>query len=91
MNVQYIGETEKPLYIRMNGHRSHYILGHRLPDKPVAELFNAPGHTFDDLTVMIIEKMCSAEQRIGYILAFSAHLYDLPKPKYELLTAPVAV
>ena len=55
---QYVGETENPLHIRMNGHRSDY---HRkLPDKPVAEHFSGPGHTFDDLTVMVIEAMYSA-------------------------------
>ena len=52
---QYVGETENPLHLRLNGHRSDYY--RRLPDKPVGMHFNTSGHTFDDLTIMIIEQM----------------------------------
>ena len=52
---QYVGETENPLHLRINGHRSDF---HRkLPDKPVAVHFNSPGHSFEDMTVMVIERM----------------------------------
>ena len=58
-NKQHVGETEDPLHIRMNGHCSDYHC--RLSDKPVAEHFNRSGHMFDDLMIIIIEKMCSAD------------------------------
>ena len=45
----------EPLHIRMNGHRSDYYW--KLPDKPVAVHFHTPGHTFEDLTVMVIEQI----------------------------------
>ena len=45
---QYVGETENPLHLCMNGHRSDYY--HKLSDKPVAEHFNTIGHSFEDLT-----------------------------------------
>ena len=35
----YVGETENPLHLRMNGHRYDYY--RKLPDKPVAEHFHA--------------------------------------------------
>ena len=58
-NKQYVGETKNPLHLRMNGHRSDY---HRkLSDKPVAEHFNTIGHTFEDLTIMIIEQIHMAD------------------------------
>ena len=57
--MQYVGETENPLHLRMNGHRSDYY--HRLPDKPVAKhFFNTPDHTFEDATIMIIKRLHSA-------------------------------
>ena len=55
---QYVGETENALHLRMNGHRSDFY--RKLPDKPVAVHFNTTGHKFEDLTVMVIEKLCSA-------------------------------
>ena len=54
-NKQYVGETENPLHLRMNGHRSDYY--RKLSDKPVAEHFNTIGHTFEDLTIMVIEQI----------------------------------
>ena len=55
---QYVGETENPLHLRVNGHRSDYY--RKLPDKPVAAHFNTLGHTFEDLTIMVIEELGSA-------------------------------
>ena len=52
---QYVRETENPLHLRMNGHRSDYY--RKLPDKPVAVHFNTMGHTFENLTVMVIEQL----------------------------------
>ena len=58
--MQYVGETENPLHLRMNGHTSDYY--RRLPDKPVGKhFFNTYGHTFEDASVMIIEQLHSAD------------------------------
>ena len=68
--MQYVGETENPLHLRMNGHRSDYY--RKLPDKPVAKHFyDTPGHTFEDVSVMIIEQLRSGgrtrrKDREGY-------------------------
>ena len=53
--LQYIGETENPLHIRMNGHRSD-IRTKKL-DKPVAVHFCQPDHSAEDLEVRGIEKI----------------------------------
>ena len=58
-NKQWVGEMEYPLQLRMNGQRSHYYW--KLSDKPVMEQFNTIGHTFDDLTVMVIEQIHMAD------------------------------
>jgi len=57
--MQYVGETQNPLHIRLNGHRSD-IRNKRL-EKPVAAHFNTPGHSTDDLSIMVIEKMKSED------------------------------
>ena len=54
-NMQYVGETENALHIRMNGHRSD-ITTKKL-DKPVAAHFNQPNHSYEDLRVIVIEKI----------------------------------
>ena len=54
-NMQYVGETENALHIRMNGHRSD-ITTKKL-DKPVAAHFNQPNHSYEDLRVIGIEKV----------------------------------
>ena len=53
--LQYVGETENPLHIRMNGHRSD-IRTKRL-EKPVAAHFSQPDHSAVDLEVRGIEKI----------------------------------
>ena len=53
--MQYVGETEIALHIRMNGHRSD-ITTKKL-DKPVASHFNQPDHSLEDLKVMGIKKI----------------------------------
>ena len=50
-----MGGTENPVHLRMNDYRSDYY--RRLPHKPVAVHFNSPDHTFDNVSVMIIESM----------------------------------
>ena len=43
------------LHLRINGHWSNYY--RQLSDKPVAEHFNTIRHSFDDITVMVIEQL----------------------------------
>ena len=54
-SIQYVGETENALRIRLTGHRSD--IHHRRLDRPVAKHFNLLDHSLDDLTIMIIEKI----------------------------------
>ena len=54
-SIQYVGETENRLHIRMNGHRSDIRTGKT--EKPVAAHFTLPDHSVDDLEVMGIEKI----------------------------------
>ena len=54
-NMQYVGETENALHIRMNGYRSD-ITTKKL-DKPVAAHFHQPNHSHEDMRVMGIEKI----------------------------------
>ena len=54
-SIQYVGETENALRVRLTGHRSD--ISHRRLDKPVAHHFNQPHHSLKDLTIMIIEKI----------------------------------
>ena len=57
--MQYVGETENPLHVRMNGHRYDYH--QRLPDKPVAKHFyNTSSHTFEDASGIVIKQLHSA-------------------------------
>ena len=53
--VQYVGETENALHIRMNGHRSD--IRTRKTEKPVATHFCQPDHSLEDLEVRGIEKI----------------------------------
>ena len=75
---QYIGETENPLHLRMNGHRSDYY--RKLADKPVAEHFNAIGHSFEDLTVMIIEQIVASSARRKQRESFWIHTLQTLAP-----------
>ena len=53
--IQYVEEMENALRVRLTGHRSD-IKNHRI-EKLVAKHFSLPGHSIDDLKVMIIEKI----------------------------------
>jgi len=53
--LQYVGKTENPLHIRMNGHQSG--IRTKNLEKPVASHFNQPDHSLEDLEVMAIEKI----------------------------------
>ena len=47
-NKQYVRETETDYY-------------HKLSDKPEGEHFNTISHTFEDLTIMVIEQIHMAD------------------------------
>ena len=68
----YIGETKNPLHLRMNGHRSDYY--RKLPHQPVAEHFNIIGHSFDDLSVMVIEQIMASSARRKQRESFRIHI-----------------
>ena len=53
--LQYVGETENALHVRMNGHRSD--IRTRKTDKPVAAHFCQSDHSIEDLEVRGIEKI----------------------------------
>ena len=66
-----MGETENPLHLWMNGQRSDYYC--RLPDKHVVAHFNEPDHTFDKVSVMVVEQMGMAgasRRSIGRAIGF---------------------
>ena len=56
---QCVGETEQPLNERMNNH--HVDVRHNRTEKPVALHFNSPGHTLDDIQVMVIERLWKSD------------------------------
>ena len=55
--VQYVGETENALRVRLTGHRSN--INHKRKDRPVAKHFYQPDHSIYNLTIMVhvIEKI----------------------------------
>ena len=52
---QYVGSTKNALHIRLNGHR--YDIKNKKIQKPVAKHFNRRGHSMEDLSTMVIEKL----------------------------------
>ena len=53
--IQYVGETDNALRVRLTGHRSD--INHHRTDRPVAQHFTLPDHSIKDLTIMVIEKI----------------------------------
>ena len=53
--IQYVGETENALCIRLTGHRLD--IKHRQIDRPVAKHFSLRDHSMKDLSIMVIEKI----------------------------------
>ena len=51
-----MGETGQPLHLRINNHRAD-VAHKRVAEKPVAAHFNTNGHSADDMTVMVIERL----------------------------------
>ena len=60
--LQYVGETENPLHKRMNGHRSEHKC--KLPEQ-VAVHYNLVDHSFNDLSVMVIENLWRDDKAFG--------------------------
>ena len=54
-SIQYVRETENALRVRLTGHRLD--INHHHLEKPVARHFNLLGHSLQDLTIMVIEKI----------------------------------
>ena len=80
---QYVGETDNPLHLRMNGHRSDYF--RKLSDKPVVEHFNTIGPSFEDLTVMAIEQIMADSDRRKQRESFWIHtLWPLAPDGFNL-------
>ena len=59
---QYVGETQNPLHIHLNGHRND--IAHKRTEKPVASHFNSPGHSLDDLRIAVLEVMRSFDESL---------------------------
>ena len=53
---QYVGETGQALHFRLNNHRAD-IIHKKKEEKPVAAPYNNQGHSVEDRTVMVIEKL----------------------------------
>ena len=51
--MQYVGMTTRALHERFNDHRSDIRLKKQTP---IAEHFNLPDHSMEDLTIMIIDQ-----------------------------------
>ena len=65
--MQYIGETENSLHIRMNGRRSYMYITTKKVGEKVSCHFNQQGHTLEDLRVMGIEKIHNAGLQINLL------------------------
>ena len=57
-NKQYVGQTEQSLRQRMNSHR--FSINHNT-DTPVAKHFNQPDHSLNDLHIVAIDHLPSAD------------------------------
>lgn len=68
-NLQYIGQTETPFRIRFNNHRAH---AKSTPSLPLSKHLNLPGHSFEKLTVTLLETGFKSnrerEQRESYLI-----------------------
>ena len=49
-HMQYVGETQNPLHIRLNGHRNDIL--HKRTEKPVPVYFCNLNHSLPHLTIM---------------------------------------
>ena len=58
--MQYVGMTRRALYKRFNEHMSD--IRNKRTWKSVGEHFNLPGHSKEDLTIMIIDQVKERER-----------------------------
>ena len=54
---QYVGDTQNPLHIRLNGHRND--IKHKRLENQVAAHFCSSNHSLSHLTIMVVEQMHS--------------------------------
>ena len=54
--IQYVGETEKALQIRLTGYRLD--LNYQRTERPVAKHLTLLYHALKDLLIMVIKKIC---------------------------------
>ena len=76
----YVGESCNTLRMRMNGHRQ--TIDHRNLDVPVGHHFNLPGHSLDDLNVLVLkDKLHNVNARrkaeVQFIFKFKTHVGGL--------------
>ena len=60
---QYVGKTQNPLHIHLNGH--HFDIKNNKTEKSVAAHFNIPGHSLSDLTILVIEKVRTLDPTVN--------------------------
>ena len=61
--VQYVGQTRQELHTRLNGHR-HSVMKNSL-NTFLCKHFNSEGHSFEDLSIQIIDVVDSASMTFG--------------------------
>ena len=76
----YFGETSTALRTRLNGHRQT-ITNHNI-GVPVGEHFNHPGHSLDDLRVLVVagslpDIHLRKKREVSFILKFQTHVLGL--------------
>lgn len=57
-NMQYVGETQRKLSERLTDHRSNITLQ---KNTPIANHFNLPGHSINNLSITVIDCVTAAE------------------------------
>ena len=73
-NIVYLIECRR----RINGNRSDYY--RKLPDKPFAEHFNVIGHSFEGVSVMVIEQIMAVCARRKQPESFWIHTIQTLAP-----------
>lgn len=67
--MQYIGQTETSFRLRFNNHKAH---AKSIPNLPLSKHLNLPNHSFDKLTVTLLETGFKSkrerEQRESYLI-----------------------
>ena len=61
--IQYVGEMENALCVLPTDHR--FNINNCCLDRPVARHFNLVDHSLNDLSIMVIEKICKEDTTFG--------------------------